>query len=421
VKFGVRYQKQFWPKVMTDLPGYGPYAFPTDGNNVAPRLAVGWDPRRDNRTLIHGAYGMYYDNLLTAFPGINEILDGRNGVRTLVLPFPNSVAAWRAPTHRLPEAAVGSFPSIIFAIAPNSRTPYAHQVAAGIDREVTDHVVLGANFVHVRGFGQIAVIDYNPLVPALGPGRRPEDTRDPATGSALPGTSASILQGTGWGETWYRGLTLSLTRRFDHRYQTMASYTVSRAEDNSTDFQSAFMPENSGRGRDPNHKDGLPIGFDPNREKGASLQARRHRFVFSGMGVFPGAIQTSAIAVIASGRPYNILAGVDLNGDGDGGSFPSDRPRRNPADPSSSIARNSGRLPAEATIDLRISRRFHAAGPVNINAIFDVFNLFNRTNFTEANNIFGRGAYPAEPLPTFGQFEQSGAPRQVQLGLKLNF
>ena len=51
----------------------------------------------------------------------------------------------------------------------------------------------------------------------------------------------------------------------------------------------------------------------------------------------------------------------------------------------------------------------------------EAFNVFNRTNFTEINNIFGTGAYPTLPLPTFGQFTQAGPPRQVQLAVRLGF
>ena len=57
-----------------------------------------------------------------------------------------------------------------------------------------------------------------------------------------------MLQYTSFGETWYRGLTVSATKRFSERYQFLASYTLSKAEDNSTDFQSAFIPQNNGRG-----------------------------------------------------------------------------------------------------------------------------------------------------------------------------
>lgn len=51
----------------------------------------------------------------------------------------------------------------------------------------------------------------------------------------------------------------------------------------------------------------------------------------------------------------------------------------------------------------------------------EVFNLFNRTDFTDVNNIFGTGAYPANPLPTSGQFEKAGPPRRVQLAVEINF
>ena len=41
----------------------------------------------------------------------------------------------------------------------------------------------------------------------------------------------------------------------------------------------------------------------------------------------PFDLQVSSIVTIGSGRPYNVLAGDDLNGDGDGGTFPPDRAR----------------------------------------------------------------------------------------------
>ena len=420
LKVGLRYQRQFWPDAATDVPGYGPYSFPTDGNNLAPRIAVAWNPWRDRKTSVHGAYGMFYDNHLTALPGINEIFDGRDGLRTLVLQLPGSVGAWRAPGRRLPEAAVGPFPSTVFAIGPDSTTPCAHHVVAGIQHELPNSMVVAADYVLVRGFGQIAVIDYNPLIPSLGPGRRPEDATD-ATGAGIPGTSASILQGTSWGETWYRGVTVSLAKRFDGRYQLVSSYTLSKAEDNSTDFHSAFMPQDNGQGRDPADPTGLPVGFDPLSEKGWSLADRRHHFVLSGMYVLPLEIRISAIAIATSGRPYNILAGVDLNRDGDGGAFPPDRARRTLSDASSSVPRNNGRLPREATVDIRAGRRFHLRGPVSVDSTFEVFNLFNTANFTEVNNIFGIGSYPSAPLPGYGQFQRAGPPRQVQLGLKFIF
>jgi hypothetical protein len=143
--------------------------------------------------------------------------------------------------------------------------------------------------------------------------------------------------------------------------------------------------------------------------------------VFSGLYLLPADVQLSSIVTVASGRPYNILAGTDLNGDGNGGAFPPDRARTNPLDATTSIGRNTGTMPTQATVDLRVSRRFRLTGRASLEGLFEVFNLFDRTNYTEINNIFGPGAYPGSPLPTFGQFEQAAPPRQVQVAAKVSF
>ena len=412
---GVRYQTQFWPDRSYAVSGYGTYGIPADRNNVAPRVGVSWDVPGRDATSIHAAYGVYYDDVISAGLGVADIVNGSpNGVRTLVARFPQSLPAWSAPGRRLPEQAVGSFPSLIIALDPGLDTSYAHQFSAGVDR-VLGQMTLSANVAYIRGLHQLGTIDYNPVVPALGVGRRPEDVGGRA------GTSASILQYTSYGDTWYRGLSLVVRRRFSGRSQFLASYVLSKAEDTSSDFQSSFLPQNNGLGRDPNDRNGLPVGFDPSAERGPSQQDQRHRFVLSGWFEAPAQIQISGIATIGSGVPFNVLAGADLNGDGDGGNFPADRARRTPGDPASSLPRNAGRFPSESTVDVRVSRRFSVSRTVTVEPIFEVFNLFNRTNFTDVNNVFGVGAYPSAPLSTYGQFLRAAPPRQAQLAARLLF
>src|SRR5690606_37078559 len=134
----------------------------------------------------------------------------------------------------------------------------------------------------------------------------------------------------------------------------------------------------------------------------------------------PWNITVSALANVGSGWPYNILAGADLNGDRDGGSFPSDRARTDPTSAATSLPRNSGRLPAQATLDIRVSTTLRIRG-LQIEPLLDVFNIFNRTNFRDVQNVFGTGAYPQQPSPTFGQFTQADTARQLQLGLRVSF
>jgi hypothetical protein len=131
--------------------------------------------------------------------------------------------------------------------------------------------------------------------------------------------------------------------------------------------------------------------------------------VLSGVYVAPKAVTVAAIVTVGSGRPFNILAGADLNGDGDGGAFPADRAHQ-PGRCVHASAPNTGTLPAQATVDVRFSRRFSLGGHTSVDALVEVFNLFNRTNYAEINNIFGTGAYPTAPAPTYGQFQKAAPP-----------
>jgi hypothetical protein len=47
-------------------------------------------------------------------------------------------------------------------------------------------------------------------------------------------------------------------------------------------------------------------------------------------------------------------------------------------------------------------------------------NFFEDTN-QSSFTIFGAGAYPSSPLPTYGKYTQTLAPRQVQLAGKIIF
>jgi hypothetical protein len=184
---------------------------------------------------------------------------------------------------------------------------------------------------------------------------------------------------------------------------------------------------NDGRGRDPNNPKGLPIGFNSNTDRGNATQDQRDRFVLSGLYQFPWQIQFSTIVTAASGRPFTPLAGVDLNGDGDGGAFPSDRARTNPSDPSTAVRRNSQRMSSQLNVDTRLNKSFSVGGGRAIEAMIDVFNVTNRTNYTEINNIFGTGAFPSAPQKdaqgrvTYGTYTEALPGRQIQLAAKFIF
>jgi len=426
LKAGLRYQRQFMydTTYRVSLPGGGTYSYqiPDDSDNWGPRLSLAFDPAGDGRSSIHAAWGLFYDNHIIANAQIGDGIDGSaDGVRTLVVGIPGSIAAWRAPGHKTAEPTT-PYPSLVISPDPGLQTPYSQQADVGYDRAIGDNMRIAVDALFVRGKHQLGTIDYNPRVPALGGAtRRPNDV------NGVAGTSASILQYTSFGETWYSGATLSLTRRFVNNFQFMVAYTYSKAEDTSTDFQSAFIVQDNGRGRDPNDLTGLPIGFDPDTEKGPATHDQRNRLVVSGLYQFPWQIQFSTIITAASGRPFTPLAGSDRNGDGDGGAFPSDRARTNPADQATAVKRNSETMKGHFNVDTRLAKKFDFGRGLGFEAIVDVFNLLDRDNYTEINNIFGPGAFPGTPQTdgqgrvTYGVYEQALPGRQIQLAAKITF
>jgi len=443
VKPGLRYQRQFWSDYtykVSDVGGSSfSYPFANDPNNLAPRVALAYDLTGDGRTSLHGSYGIFYENTITALQSITQIITGtQDGVRTLVLAAPRASLAWSAPNHRLTEDQAkallgGSYPSTVISADPSLKTGHTHQAAVGVDRAWGPDVTVSVNAVFVRGYNQPGTIDYNPALPAvLGTSRRPNDlpcSANPAAtciNGGIPGSSASILQYSSFGDSWYKGMTVALAKRASHNSQFLVSYTLSKAEDTSTDFQSNFIPQNNGLGRNPSDKFGLPLGFDPDLERGPATHDQRQRFVMSGMYNLPADVQVSGIFTAASGRPYTPLAGADLNADGNGGAFPPDRARVNPASEATSVGRNSETTEAQYNVDLRVSKRIRFGRRVALEVILDAFNVFNRVNFVEDTNqssftIFGSGAYPSSPLSTYGRYTLTLPPRQVQLAGKISF
>jgi hypothetical protein len=442
LKPGLRYQRQIWPDFVYNIGDVGGstfrYTFAEDKDNFAPRLALGYALRGDGRTTLHASYGIFHDNTIAAVLGVTQILRARDGVRTLVLPAPRASSAWSAPGRRLSEDAArtllgGAYPSLVFAADPALETPYAQQAAVGFEHALSSDFALSLNAISVRGRHQVGTIDYNPALPAsLGAGRRPNDlpcSANPAAAclnGGIPGTSASVLQYTSFGSTWYKGVTAALHKRLSKRYQFLASYTLSKAEDDSTDFQSNFIPQNNGRGRNPSDRTGLPLGFDAAAERGPATHDQRHRFVLSGFYEFPLEIRLATIFTAASGRPFTPLAGADLNADGNGGAFPPDRARRNPADEKSSVGRNSETTASYVNVDLRLSKKIRLGGKAALEAIFEVFNAMDRANFFENTNqssftIFGTGSFPGSPLPTYRRYTETLPPRQIQLAARLSF
>jgi hypothetical protein len=238
------------------------------------------------------------------------------------------------------------------------------------------------------------------------------------------------------GNSSYNALNLEVRKRFSTNIQFLASYTWAHAIDDSSDLQTLLKPQDNTNFR---------------AERADSLFDQRHRFVFSGViqspdswrsadGGFRRFLADFTVAPIiefSSGRPFNILAVGDANGD-----FQStnERPSVLPDGTlcanlvdcppgfstfpvSGNLGRNMGITHNYFSVDMRLTRKIRFTERVNLDLIAEGFNLFNRFNEAAANpfyqvvNAFGErkgGKYYSQPTSAFD-------PRQFQLGFKLNF
>jgi hypothetical protein len=125
---------------------------------------------------------------------------------------------------------------------------------------------------------------------------------------------------------------------------------------------------------------------------------------------------------LQSPRYFTILAGFDVNGDGDPFS-----------DRVGNIGRNTYRGAPSYTTDIRAQRTFSFTERFKGEASLEVFNLFNRQNVEDIDTAYGAAVF-AGPVPqafgdgissptnpTFGSPKFVAPARQIQLSLRVIF
>jgi hypothetical protein len=195
---------------------------------------------------------------------------------------------------------------------------------------------------------------------------------------------------------------VELTKRFSQKFSLNANYTLSKATDDVTDFNSDFEAADQTNLR---------------AERARSSFDQRHKFVAYAVWSAPGKVELSPIFRANSGRPFNLLVGADLNQD-----------RHDTTDRPPGAGRNTGIGPAFAAVDLRISREFNLGEHRRLQLTVEAFNLLNHLNMASVNNVVGLMAGPFDvtgrndrlPTQPLG-FTSAYDPRRIQLGARFSF
>ena len=251
-------------------------------------------------------------------------------------------------------------------------------------------------------------------------------------------TRGEVEQLISVGNSFYRGLTIELRKRFESNFTFRAGYTLSSLIDDGV----------------VNTSDALVPG-DFRAERARSLLDRRHRFVFSGTFSLPrylGVLQLSPVLRVASGAPFNIsLGGTDRNLDdvsNDRPNFSGDtrllrwRGPNQPLDPSliasftvptigqsGNLPRNAGIGPGLFVFDLNLTRDFQLTDRLRLRPVIEFDNVLNATVFSFGSEFINFNALSPTAtveqrnafLSSFLLATRTMRPRQIRAGVKVEF
>jgi hypothetical protein len=394
----------------------------TDANNIAPRAGFAWAIDAEQRWILRGGYGVYYNQgaLATA-----EGLYFNPPYFNLGVYFP----APGLPPLTLQDPFPSNFPVFI----PQSATAYQSDLAT----PWMEHWNIVGQYLLSRGRAfEVAYVASrgHDLISA-------RDMNQPAASPAVPNLRpnplfADITLIESRASSKYNAMQVKFRQHFEAGLSALVGYTYGKSTDDASGFFTSAgdpnFPQNS---------------LDPEAEYGRSSFDLRHRLTMSLSYELPFRgnawlkdWQLQAVGTLESGRPFTVAMQPDIDASNTGrsnlGFGNNDRPNvsGNPtlpvnqrtetrwfntsafAQPAFGSFGNSGRNTLEAagyhSLNVAVIKLI-PAGAARLQARFEVFNLFNTLNLDLPDAFLGS--------PTFGQVLSAGPPRRVQLGVRALF
>ncbi len=269
----------------------------TNWKNFQPRVGFSWDPFKNGKTSVRGAYAILADQPVT------NLVTGNAGnppfATAVALPANTTTQLFNAtdPGHAVPGSTVSPSSS-----DPNFNNAYVQSWNLNIQREVKPGLAVTVGYYASKGTHLRLTRNLNQtFLNAALVATRPFPTLS-ASSPIAPGTPMlNITFREGTGNSSYNALWVTASKRLSRGLQFNASYTFSKSIDyNSQSSQGVTL-------QDSNNIRG---------DRGLSDFDARHRFVVSGLYELPfhknqlvDGWQLSAIVQSQSGNPVNLLAG----------------------------------------------------------------------------------------------------------------
>jgi hypothetical protein len=301
--------------------------------------------------------------------------------------------------------------------------PYQIQTNAGWSHEISSDTVISADYVNSLGRDLNYRLQLNEIIPGT-------TVRQISSvlSSPLSPNSASDRPAVSLGQSRYNAMIIGLRRRLSKGLDFTVGYTLSSGVSN---IGNASDELNTSNVQDPLNPVNGPLQVGPNVTTDA-----RHRVTMSAVIELPGGFQLAPLYIFRSALPVNLVDGRDLNKDGNAFDIPAEAYAVDTFDPATGkttfkdigpcTSINCGRGMAQQQLNLRLSKTFHLVGRANIQAIGEVFNLFNSINpsgFRARVNIPTTGVADPNLLQptTFSGDAQRPEQRVGQIGFRFSF
>ena len=438
-------------------------------NNLAPRVALAWDPLGDGKTSVRAAYGRFFD-----IPALNNYVGFGSTPpigNTTTVNFPSSFAdPWQGIPggNPYPITVSRNAPFVNFGTYENfvldPKTTYSQQWNFSVQRQIgSDWLAtanyLGTSIIHLWGGNQANPAIYIPgsctingaflstcSTTANTNTRRLLNLLSPSQGIYY----GNISQLDDGGTANYNGLVLSLQKRSAKGYSIQANYTWSHCISDLANPELAVAGANF---TIPNNRrydrSNCQLG-DRRQIFNLSAVYETPKFNDSKLRLFASGWQISPIIRAITGPYLTVTSGLDQALTGQGGQRAAQalpdvyQPNRsassylNPAafaQPKlgtySSMGANNILAPGAFYFNAALTRTFKIRERQSLQFRFEAFNIPNHVNLGPPNGLSGNGTAtstagfitPTAALnnPNFGKILSSDDPRILQGALKFVF
>ena len=279
-------------------------AFRLTNNNLAPRLALSWDPMGDSKTKIFGSWGRFYDKL---FLGAVIPEEGPDTITRYYRKDNDGITGGGIPNNGFGKP-ISKAPPSASQIDRGLQTPFTDEWSVGFERELAPEVSVSLRYIRRDARLGLQDRDINHTLRCCNRGtyldqygRLNFGSGDEASGTpvgdALPDLYIynlffnQVFRLGNFNTSKFTGIELEITKRLSRKWQMDASYAYSRAQGNAEDFQSSL-------GDDP-----AAVAY----EYGYLEFDQRHIVRFNGTTFLPGDWSLGGVLQWTSGLPYSAV------------------------------------------------------------------------------------------------------------------